>query len=411
MTASRLPPMTLDVARRRLDLDPRDPVFVQDPYRAYAAVRDAAPAFFWEQYGFWCFASHAAVSALLRDRRFGRDVLHVATRAELGWPEPDPRLAPFLALERWSLLELEPPRHTRLRGLVNRAFVSREVERLAPRIATLTHTLIDRFPAGEVELLSAFATPIPLTIIADLLGVPAERGEDLLAWSHAMVAMYQFGRNASVEAAAVAASAAFTAFLLDLVTERRRAPREDLLTRLLTAEVHGERLSDDEIVATAVLLLNAGHEATVHAIGNGVKALLETGVRPQPGAHAAAVVEEVLRFDAPLHLFTRYALDDLEHDGIALKQGDRIGLMLGAANRDPARFPDPDTFRPDRAPNPHVAFGAGIHFCLGAPLARLEMQVALPILFERLPHLALAAPPRYRDSYHFHGLEALHLGF
>jgi cytochrome P450 len=406
-----LPPMTLDARHRRLRLDPRDDLFVQDPYAAFAAVRQAASAFFWEDYGFWCFASHAGVSALLRDRWFGRDVLHVASRAELGWPEPDPRLEPFLALERGSMLDLEPPQHTRLRGLVNRAFVSREVDRLAPRIAALAHDLIDRFPAAGVDLLPAFATPIPLTVIAELLGVPTEHGPDLLAWSHAMVGMYQFGRDADVEAAAVAASEAFTTFLGALVAERRRAPREDLLTRLVTAEVGGERLTDGEIVGTAVLLLNAGHEATVHAIGNGVKALIETGVRPAGGEQTAGVIEEVLRYDAPLHLFTRFALEDLTVDGIAFKRGDKIGLLLGAANRDPDRFPDPDAFRPERSPNPHVAFGAGIHFCLGAPLARLEMQVALPILFERLPGLALAAPPRFRDTYHFHGLEELRVAW
>ena len=406
-----LPPITLDARHRRLRLDPRNDLFVQDPYAAYAAVRPEAPAFFWEDYGFWCFASHAGVSALLRDRRFGRDVLHVASRAELGWPEPDPRLEPFLALERGSMLDLEPPQHTRLRGLVNRAFVSREVDRLAPRIAALAHELIDRFPAAGVDLLPAFATPIPLTVIAELLGVPTEHGPDLLAWSHAMVGMYQFGRNADVEAAAVAASEAFTAFLGDLVAERRRAPREDLLTRLVTAEVSCERLTDGEVVGTAVLLLNAGHEATVHAIGNGVKALLETGVRPQGAEQTAGVVEEVLRYDAPLHLFTRFALEDLTYDGISFQRGDKIGLLLGAANRDPDRFPDPDAFRPERSPNPHVAFGAGIHFCLGAPLARLEMQVALPVLFERLPGLAFAAPPRFRDTYHFHGIEELRVAW
>jgi cytochrome P450 len=399
--------MILDAATRRLDLDPRDPAFVQDPYRAFAAVRAVAPAFFWEQYGFWCFATHSAVSALLRDRRFGRDMLHVATREELGWPEPPPHLAPFLAVERWSLLELEPPAHTRLRGLVNRAFVSREVERLAPRVAALAHGLVDRFPAGrEVELLEAFATPIPLIVIAEMLGVPVERGPDLLAWSHAMVAMYQFGRDAAVEAAAVAATEAFVAFLTDEIGARRRSPRDDLLTRLVTVESGGERLSDAEIVATAILLLNAGHEASVHAIANAVKALVESSVRPHAG-NAEAIVEEALRYDPPLHLFTRYALEDLVFDGIALRRGDKVGLLLGAANRDPARFADPDAFRPERSPNPHVAFGAGIHFCVGAPLARLEMRVALPILFERLPGLGLAKPPRYRDSFHFHGLEEL----
>ena len=165
------------------------------------------------------------------------------------------------------------------------------------------------------------------------------------------------------------------------------------------------------MIATCILLLNAGHEATVHGIGNGVKALLEGRIVPAqalatPAANAA-LVEELLRFEAPLHLFTRYALEDVDYGGVVLRQGDKIGLLLGAANRDPERFSDPDHIDASRSPNPHVAFGGGIHFCVGAPLARLEMEVALPILFQRLPRLRLAERPRYRDSYHFHGLAAL----
>jgi cytochrome P450 len=189
---------------------------------------------------------------------------------------------------------------------------------------------------------------------------------------------------------------------------RRHEPRDDLLTQLIAAEQEGQKLSTDELVTTAILLLNAGHEATVHALGNGIKALLERGLR---GDGDPRLVEELLRYDAPLHLFTRYALEDVEFAGISLRQGEEIGLLLGAANRDPARFPDPDHFDPRREPCPHVSFGAGIHFCVGAPLARLEMQIALPILFERLPRLGLAEQPRYRDSYHFHGLERLDVTF
>ncbi len=173
---------------------PRDPEFFSIPIPPIAAIRAAAPVFFWEDYGFWCFARHADVSALLRDRRFGRQILHVATARSLGWPEPPAHLEPFDAIERHSLLELEPPEHTRLRGLVNRAFVSRQVERLAPRIAALAHELIDGFERrGEADLIAAFATPIPVAVIAELIGAPSEMAPQLLDWSHRMVAMYQFG--------------------------------------------------------------------------------------------------------------------------------------------------------------------------------------------------------------------------
>ena len=213
-----------------VDLDPREPGFVQDPYSAYEALR-ATPLFWWEAYGHWCTARHDWVSALLRDRRFGRQVLHVATRAELGWPEPDPKLADFDAVERYSLLELEPPAHTRLRGLVNRAFVSRQVERLRPQIVELADNLIDSFAErGGVELLDAYATPIPVTMIAELLGIDPGDEPLLLDWSHAMVAMYQFRRDEAAELAAVEAARSFSTYLRDTLRQRRARPREDLIS-------------------------------------------------------------------------------------------------------------------------------------------------------------------------------------
>ena len=398
--------MKFDRTSRSVSLDPRDPDFVNDPYGAYHELRATVPVFKWEQYGYWCFTRHADVAALLRDRRFGRQILHVMSREELGWPETPAHLKPFYDFERHSLLETEPPVHTRLRGLVNRAFLSRTVEKLRPRIAELAHELIDGFSAErETDLLQSFATPIPIFIIAELLGVPTELGPQLLQWSHDMVAMYQARRDDAIERNAVLATVAFSDFMRAYVRERRSRPGDDLLSHLIAAEMQGNSLSEDELITTAILLLNAGHEATVHAIGNGVKALLETRqAGPEVGdGH----VEELLRFDAPLHLFTRYALEDVEYDGLKLKKGETVGLLLGAANRDPQRFAEPDRFDPGRSPNPHVSFGAGIHFCVGAPLARLELNVALPILFGRLPGLRLMEVPRYRDSYHFHGLESL----
>ena len=402
----------IDAASRRVRLDPRDPDFFDDPYPAYAAIRSAAPAFLWEDYGFWCFAAHADVSALLRDRRFGRQILHVMSREELGWPPPKDHLAPFDAVERRSILEMEPPEHTRLRNLVNRAFVSRQVEKLAPGVAALANERIDAFARmGSTDLIGAFATPIPVAVIADLLGVPREMGPQLLDWSHRMVAMYQFGVTRAVEDGAASASRDFAAFIRGYARARRGDLRDDLISQLLVAESGEGKLSEDELVTTCILLLNAGHEATVHAIGNGVKAILERELDPAKifadASASAATVEELLRLDAPLHLFTRYALEDVEAAGVRLRKGAKIGLLLGAANRDPERFPEPDAFEPGRDPNPHVAFGAGVHFCVGAPLARLEMAVALPILFERLPGLRLAERPRRRDAFHFHGLEAL----
>jgi cytochrome P450 len=397
--------MQINDVTRSVSLDPCDPQFFQNPYPAYHEIRARLPIFKWEQYGHWCYTRFEDVNALLRDRRFGRQILHVASREELGWPETPAHLTPFYDFEQHSLLELEPPVHTRLRGLVTRSFLARQVEKLRPAIASLCNGLIDRFEAShEVDLLNQFATPIPLTVICELLGVPSEMAPQLLAWSHDMVAMYQARRDRAIEDAAVAATIAFSEFMRGYIGERRKRFSDDLLSELIRAEEQGQKLSEDELVTTAILLLNAGHEATVHALGNGIKALLEHNVR---GGITAEVVEETLRFDPPLHMFTRYALEDLDYKGIRLKKGEVVGLLLGAANRDPARFPEPDLFAPARDNSLITSFGAGIHFCIGAPLARLELQVALPILFARLPKLALADAPRYRDTYHFHGLEAL----
>ena len=310
------------------------------------------------------------------------------------------------------MLELEPPDHTRLRNLVNRAFVSRRIEKLAPQIESLAHERIDAFAEKRsADLVAEFASPIPVAVIADLLGVPRDRGRELADWSHRMVAMYQFGVTRAVEERAAEAARAFADYVRGFARARRGDPGDDLISQLLIAESDGGRLSEDELIATVILLLNAGHEATVQAIGNGVKIMLEQGVDAREAfaseSATLATVEELLRLDPPLHLFARYALEEVEFAGVRLRRDEKIGLLLGAANRDPKRFPDPDVFDPTRTPNSHVSLGAGIHFCVGAPLARLELAVALPILFARLPDLRLTEPARYRDAFHFHGLEAL----
>jgi unspecific monooxygenase len=366
----------------------------------------------WEDYGHWCFAGFRDVSALLRDKRFGRQILHIASREELGWPPPKTHTGAFDLTEKFSLLALEPPDHTRLRALVNRAFVSRNVEQLRPRIERLANEIIDGFEAdGGVELIRRFAAPIPAVVIAEMIGLPAGMARQLLDWSNRMVRMYVFGVTREVELDADQASRDFMEYLRGVIAERRRAPREDLLTHMLSAEIDGQVLSEEEVISTAILLLNAGHEATVHTTGNAVKTILEAGLDPRAlfadEAQTTATVEECLRFDAPLHMFTRYALGDVEYEGLRFRTGDTIGLMLGAANRDPMRFADANRFDPFRTDGANVSFGAGIHFCIGAPLARIELQVALRTLFDRLPGLRLASEPRYNDVYHFHGLERL----
>ncbi len=392
--------------------DPSDPQFYQNPYPAYQKMHALGPAFLWSQYNYVCFSRYQEVNAILRDRRFGREITHVMSREEAGLPKIPDHLKGFYAFEANSMLEREPPVHTRLRRLVNRAFVSRHIERLAPDIAALCHQLIDRFPSGSpFDLLPAYCEKIPVIVIADLLGVPREMADQLLDWSHKMVAMYQFNRTRRIEDEAARATDEFSAYITNIAAQRRKYPRDDLLSGLVAAESAGESLTMEELVTTAVLLLNAGHEATVHAIGNSVKLLLES--KTDCARHLAdetstnAVIEECLRIDPPLHLFTRYVLEDLEFAGIGLKKGQTVGLLLGAANHDAARYPSPEILDFERGGEGHVSFGAGIHFCLGAPLARLEMAVALPILFQRLPQLRLAENPVYADRFHFHGLEKL----
>ncbi|MGV8986632.1 MAG: cytochrome P450 [Cypionkella sp.] len=389
-----------------LSQSPVAPAFVQDPYTFYEQARASGPFFHWADYDLICTGKAAACSAIFRDRRFGRES-----------PEPldiPDHLAPFYAVEAHSMLELEPPSHTRLRSLVLRAFTSRRIEALRPEIATLTHELIDALPEGDFDLLAHFGQKLPVIIIARLLGVPEEMAPDLLQWSNAMVGMYMAGsdipeEDRAREDRAITATNAFVAFLRGYVEDRRAHPADDLITHLIAAEEAGERLTTDELITTCILLLNAGHEATVHTIGNGVKLLLETGTQSALGDPERAV-EEILRFDPAIHKFTRWAYEDVEVMGHTFHRGDKVGLLLAMANRDPGTWDDALEFNPRRSPKPHSTFGAGLHFCVGAPLARLELQVALPILFERLPGLHLTEVPEYADVYHFHGLKRLMLG-
>ena len=381
---------------------PLDPSFVQNPYPAYDIMREQGALFHWEDYGFLCSAQHSVVNDILRDRRFAAELPE-----DLAPTTPE-HLREFYDFESRSILAIEPPSHTRIRSLLTRAFTTRRINEMAPQVQDLSRDLVNRFPEDSFDLLPAFAEVIPVTVICRLLGVPEDMAPQLLVWSHDMVAIYQARRDRALEDRTEAATVAFMDYIGSFVAERRKAPKADLISELISARDQGEKLTEDELITTCILLLNAGHEATVHGIANGVKTLLETGVRFSGDEKKnLAIVEETIRIDPPLHMFTRYALEDLTIAEHYFKRGEQVGLLLAAANRDPAVFENPSTFLPDRKNARQLAFGAGLHFCIGAPLARMEMVNSMPILFDTCPEMALAAAPVYADRYHFHGLERL----
>jgi len=365
--------------------------------------------------GRWFVSRHADVRACLRDRRLGRNFRHVGTEEEFGADLLDPRWQAFWDSERWSLLWIEPPEHTRIRKLVAAAFTPRSVERLRGPARDLAHELLEPLvERGGMELLRDFAQPYSIGLICRMLGVPTNRQRDLLDWSHAIVKMYEFDTTQEQAVAADTAAGEFRDYVLGLIEARRREPRDDMVTSLVEAQVDGERLGDAEIVSTIVVLLNAGHEATVNTLGNGVPALLR---HPDEWARlvdgevtAAAAVEELIRWDPPLQLFERWVLEDVEVAGIPVPRGQRIAMLFGAANRDPRVFPEPgrlDIRRGNAAE--HIGFGGGIHVCIGAPLARIELEASLAALVELSPALALRAEPRRNDAFVIWGYEAVEL--
>lgn len=373
---------------------------LDDPYPVYARLRAEAPLWWHEDTGMWLVSRHGDADRLLRDRRLGR----VFTPYE-----PAERFAPWNLLNEHSLLELEPPAHTRLRQLAARPFTPRRIAGLRARIVELTDELLDRVDPSGFDVITEFAELLPVEVIAELLGVPDELRPSLRPWSNRIVALYELGYDDATAAAAITAAADFTAALRDLIAWRRRAPGDDLLSGLIHARVDGDALSDDELVATAALLLNAGHEASVNVIGNGVVVLAEqpaqlARLRAEPGRWRDAI-DELIRFDSPLSLFQRTVFSPVEVAGRELAPGERVGILLGSANRDPDVFEDPDRLDVFRAPNPHIGFGAGIHYCLGAPLARLEGAVAFERLLDRATDLELVTPPTRRSSFQFRGYE------
>ncbi len=368
-------------------IDLSDADVVADPYPHFAAERARHEVAWHEPSGRWLTFSHAAAGAVLRNRRLGR-IWHGR--------EPADHLEPFNLLHRNQMMDNEPPEHTRLRRPVAAAFNRGHVERLRPRVRALAADLLDQLDPGGFDVIAGYAEPLPVLVIAELLGVPASHADDLRRWSQAIVRMYEVAPAPEVVDAAVTAAAEFDGLVRELVAERRRTPADDLITDLAASE-----LTDDEVVASAILLLNAGHEASVNVFGNGLVAMLRRGLRPGPDVPAC--VEEMLRFDSALQLFERTATEPVTVGGVTVDEGQKVAVLLGAANRDPAVFDRPDEMLVDRDPNPHVAFGVGVHFCLGAPLARMELAESLPALFERFPGLDLDGEPESRGTFVLRG--------
>ena len=399
-----------------LSFDPTDPGFLADPYPTLAALREESPIFYEESLERWFVTRHADVRACLRDRRLGRNFRHVGGDDEFGAAPLDPRWQGFWETERWSLLWLEPPDHTRIRRLVAAAFTPRSVERLRAPATQLARELLEpHAERGRMELLRDYAQPYSIGVICRLLGVPTDRGSDLLDWSHAMVKMYEFDTTDAQASAATEAAGEFSGYVLDLIERRQREPRDDMVTALVEARVDGGRLTEAEIVSTIIVLLNAGHEATVNTLGNGIRALLrhrEEWDRLVAGEVTPALaVEELIRWDPPLQLFERWVLEDgVEIAGRPVPKGEKLALLFGSANRDPRVFPDPDRFDIERGnAAEHIGFGGGIHVCIGAPLARIELEASLRTLVEHAPRLELAAEPRRNPAFVIWGLEAVHL--
>jgi cytochrome P450 len=386
-----------------LTVDLADPGFVADPYPTLAELRKAGPMVWHELSDRWLATTHDAVTRVLRDRGFGRV-----------WADWDPadEMEPFNTLHRNQMMECEDQAHRRLRGLVSAAFGRGHVERMRPRIDALVAQMLDDLDSLEpVDLLSQFAEPLPVYVIADLLGVPRADHVQLRAWSQAIVHMYEHDVDETVREEAVAASVAFADYVRALLVDRRASPGDDLVSDLLAERDGTNRLGDDELVASVVLLLNAGHEASVNVFGNGAHALLthpDQLARVTSGAvPMATALEELIRYDAPLQLFERTATADVQFAGIVVRRGQKVACLMGSANRDELVFADAEALDVGRDPNPHVGFGMGVHFCLGAPLARLELEITFRRLLERWPGLELAAPAPRRPTWVLRGFEAM----
>ncbi|MEU4463518.1 cytochrome P450 [Streptomyces sp. NPDC024017] len=392
--------------------DPWDQAFLADPYPAYAELRALGRVHYFEPTNQWLVPHHADVSALLRDRRLGRTYQHRFTHEEFGRTAPPPEHEPFHTLNDHGMLDLEPPDHTRIRRLVSKAFTPRTVERLKPYVRGLADELASALvAAGGGDLLKDVAEPLPVAVIAEMLGIPESDRAPLRPWSADICGMYELSPSEDTAARAVRASVEFSDYLRDLIAARRKEPGDDLISGLIEAHDEGDRLTEQEMISTCVLLLNAGHEATVNATVNGWYALFrnEAQLSALRADHSLvpSAIEELMRYDTPLQLFERWVLDEIEIAGTTIPRGAEIAMLFGSANHDPEVFTDPGRLDLTRTDNPHISFSAGIHYCIGAPLARIELAASMGALLERAPTLRLAAEPERKPNFVIRGLEGL----
>ena len=389
-------------------IDFNDAEFIENPYPQLAKLREAGRPVWHEESNLFLAANYADANAVLRNRSLGR--IFKPREPESAWGE-------FNWLHSDSLLDSEPPKHTRLRSLLVKAFNKNKIDSLRPDVERLTAQLLDGIEqkladTGEFDVIADFAEPLPVKVIAALLGFPDEDEHLLRPWSQAIVKMYEINPSEQTQADAQRASHEFAEYVRGLMEERKRNPGTDLISDLAAVEEDGQKLNAQELIATCVLLLNAGHEASVNGFGNGFVAMLK---RPEQHAQlvadpfglASSAVDEFVRFDAPLHLFERTATADVEISGVLVKEGQKIAALLGSANRDETVFDRADQMDITRDPNPHIGFGAGIHFCIGAPLARMEMSTSLPALIAKYPRLELAAEPVRRPGFVLRGYESV----
>ena len=389
-------------------IDFNNPTFVADPYEQLRELREFGKPVWHEGMQIFLAARHCDANDVFRNKSLGR--IFTDKKPDFEWET-------FNWLHSDSILDSEPPKHTRLRSLVAKAFNRNKIEGMRPAVERITQQLLDvidvKVKSGETfDLIADYAEPLPVKIIADLLGFPESEEHLLRPWSQSIVKMYEVNPSEQYQMEAKKAAAEFAEYVRSLAEHRKKNPGQDLITDLAMVEENGEKLNSHELVATCVLLLNAGHEASVNAFGNGMVAALERPdqaelLRKNSRAITDTALEEFMRFDAPLHLFERTATVDTELGGVKIEKGQKIAALIGSANRDSAVFERADEMDLTRDPNPHIGFGAGIHFCLGAPLARLEMSVSLPALWEKYPNMQLAGNPVRRPTFVLRGYESV----